>query len=77
MSARSRIGLWLELARPFTLLAPALGVVSGAITAAGADPRDVWTADLVRYTTIGAIMAMVLNAGNNALNQIYTSRSTG
>lgn len=71
MSGRSRAALWLELARPFTLLAPALGVVSGAITAAGADPRDVWTADLVRYTAIGAIMAMVLNGANNALNQIY------
>lgn len=71
MSGRSRVALWLELARPFTLLAPALGVVSGAITAAGADPRDLWTAGLVRYTAIGAIMAMVLNGANNALNQIY------
>ena len=63
--------LWLELARPFTLVAPALGVVSGAITAAGAVPADRWTADLLTYTTIGAVMAMVLNAANNALNQIY------
>ena len=62
---------WLELSRPFTLVAPALGVVSGAITAAGAYPRATWTADLVTYTLIGALMAAVLNAGNNALNQIY------
>ena len=71
MSSDSRTTLWLELSRPFTLVAPALGVVSGAITAAGADPRDAWTGDLITYTVIGALMAMVLNAGNNALNQIY------
>lgn len=71
MSAPTRAGLWLELSRPFTLVAPALGVVSGAITAAGAAPEDPWTAALVRYTVIGTVMAMVLNAANNALNQIY------
>ena len=69
--ASSRLRLWLELSRPFTLVAPALGVVSGAITAAGAYPRDTWTGSLVVYTVIGALMAAVLNAGNNALNQIY------
>ncbi|MBA2303512.1 MAG: UbiA family prenyltransferase [Acidobacteria bacterium] len=61
----------MELSRPFTLVAPALGVVSGAITAAGAAPPDSWTGELLRFTAIGAVMAMVLNAGNNALNQIY------
>ena len=71
MSVTARAALWLELSRPFTLVAPALGVLSGAITAAGAEPRDVWTLDLVRYTVIGALMAAILNAGNNALNQIY------
>lgn len=71
MRRDSKAALLLELSRPFTLVAPALGVVSGAITAGGAEPRDVWTADLVRFTAIGALMAMVLNAANNALNQIY------
>jgi 4-hydroxybenzoate polyprenyltransferase len=67
----SRAALWLELSRPFTLAAPALGVVSGAITAAGAEPADRWTSNLVTYTVVGALMAMILNAGSNALNQIY------
>jgi 4-hydroxybenzoate polyprenyltransferase len=67
----SRASLWLELSRPFTLVAPALGVVSGAITAAGAHPRDSWNTDLVLYTATGAAMAAVLNAASNALNQIY------
>lgn len=71
MRAASLPALWLELSRPFTLVAPALGVVSGAVTAAGAAPRDHWTADLVLYTAVGALMAMVLNGANNALNQIY------
>jgi len=71
MKQASLPALWLELARPFTLVAPALGVVSGAITAAGAEPPDAWTTDLVAFTAVGALMAMVLNGANNALNQIY------
>jgi 4-hydroxybenzoate polyprenyltransferase len=66
-----RAGLFLELSRPFTLVAPALGVVSGAVTAAGAVPREPWSSALVIYPVIGAVMAATLNAGNNALNQIY------
>jgi 4-hydroxybenzoate polyprenyltransferase len=62
---------YLELGRPFTLIAPALGFVSGAITAIGAAPYEPWRAELVVFPLIGALMAAVLNAGNNALNQIY------
>jgi len=67
----SHVALWMELSRPFTLVAPALGVVSGAITAAGAHPRDPWTPELFINMGIGALMAAVLNAASNALNQIY------
>jgi 4-hydroxybenzoate polyprenyltransferase len=62
---------YLEFGRPFTLIAPALGVISGAVTAAGAAPREAWSAALIVYPLLGALMAAVLNAGNNALNQIY------
>ena len=62
---------YLELGRPFTLIAPALGFVSGAITAIGAAPYEPSRAELVVFPLIGALMAAVLNAGNNALNQIY------
>ena len=34
----------LEFSRPFTLVAPALGFVSGAVTAYGAAPREAWHA---------------------------------
>ena len=58
----------LELARPFTLVAPALGFFSGGLTAIGAAPREHWDATLLAYPVIGAAMAAVLNAASNALN---------
>jgi 4-hydroxybenzoate polyprenyltransferase len=71
MSRQSRASLFLEFSRPFTLVAPALGFASGAATAAGAAPREPWSLDLVLYPCIGLVMAAVLNAASNALNQIY------
>jgi 4-hydroxybenzoate polyprenyltransferase len=62
---------YVELSRPFTLVAPALGVVSGAVSAAGAAPAEPWSTALLVYPALGALMAATLNAGNNALNQIY------
>ena len=67
----ARASAYAELGRPFTLIAPALGVISGAVTAAGAAPPETWSAALLTYPLVGALMAAVLNAGNNALNQIY------
>jgi 4-hydroxybenzoate polyprenyltransferase len=71
MTGRSRGALWFEFSRPFTLVAPALGFASGAVTAAGAAPREAWSADLLLYPLIGLTMAAVLNAASNAINQIY------
>src|SRR5258705_9954334 len=71
MTRQSRASLLLEFSRPFTLVAPALGFASGAATAAGAAPREPWNIDLVLYPVIGLVMAAVLNAASNALNQIY------
>ncbi len=62
-----------EFARPFTLLAPALGFASGAVTAAGADPREPVATTLWLYPAIGVLMSAVLNAASNGLNQIYDS----
>jgi 4-hydroxybenzoate polyprenyltransferase len=66
-----RAALLLEFSRPFTLVAPALGFISGAATAYGAAPRESWRWEIVLYPLIGALMAAVLNAASNALNQIY------
>ena len=46
--------------------------LSGAATAYGAAPREaVDIRDLIVFPLIGALMAAVLNAASNALNQIY------
>jgi 4-hydroxybenzoate polyprenyltransferase len=62
---------YVDLGRPFTLVAPALGFISGALTAIGAAPREPWSPWLLVAPIAGAAMAALLNAGNNALNQIY------
>jgi 4-hydroxybenzoate polyprenyltransferase len=66
-----KLALFFELSRPFTLVAPALGFFSGGLTAIGAAPYEPWTPRLLVYPLIGSLMAAVLNAGNNTLNQIY------
>ncbi len=63
--------IYLEFARPFTLFAPALGMASGGATAIGAAPAESWRWSLVLYPALGALMAAVLNAASNGLNQIY------
>lgn len=65
------LAAYVDLARPFTLVAPALGFLSGAITAIGAAPPEPWTPWLLGPPIVGSAMAALLNAGNNALNQIY------
>jgi 4-hydroxybenzoate polyprenyltransferase len=68
----SKIRSYVELARPFTLLPPALGVVSGAVTAWGAHgTRDAVSVATLLPVLWGALMAAVLNSASNAINQIY------
>lgn len=71
MSVRDRWQTYVEFARPFTLIAPALGFFSGALTAVGAHPAESWSWGLMVPPILGALMAAVLNAASNALNQIY------
>jgi len=67
--------------RPFTLLPPLLGMVSGAFTAIGASAHHDGSsffehlasgraAAVFYYVFLGALMAAVLNAASNVLNQI-------
>jgi 4-hydroxybenzoate polyprenyltransferase len=67
-----KLRLYVDFARPFTLLPPALGVVSGAVTAWGAHGTRV-PLSLATLLPIawGALMAAVLNSASNAINQIY------
>ena len=68
----NKIKTYVDFARPFTLLPPALGVVSGAVTAWGAHgTRDAVTLATFLPVLWGALMAAVLNSASNAINQIY------
>jgi geranylgeranylglycerol-phosphate geranylgeranyltransferase len=66
---------YIALARPFTLLPPLLGIVSGAICAWGSahnpDPARVLSSSVIWTIVLGSLCASFLNAANNALNQIY------
>jgi len=68
----SRLKTYADFARPFTLMPPALGVVSGAVTAWGAHgTRAAITPSMLLPVLWGALMAAVLNSASNAINQIY------
>jgi 4-hydroxybenzoate polyprenyltransferase len=72
---RSRRIYW-EFARPFTLLAPAVGMLAGGCIAWGAEPRghspwvDAFWKVMINMA-LGALMASTLNAASNGLNQIF------
>ena len=64
----------LRLVRPFTLLPPLLGIVSGAVCAFGSahnpDPSRHVTWAVVLTVAIGSLCASVMNAASNIVNQI-------
>jgi 4-hydroxybenzoate polyprenyltransferase len=62
----------LRLTRPFTLLPPLVGVLSGAVCAFGSahNASHQITPALVRVVALGAVCASLLNAASNVLNQI-------
>lgn len=66
---------YISLARPFTLLPPLLGIVSGAVCAWGSahnpDPTRAITSSVILTVVLGSLCAALLNAANNTLNQIY------
>jgi geranylgeranylglycerol-phosphate geranylgeranyltransferase len=64
------------LARPFTLLAPAVGMVSGSLVALGTlrgkgTEDGALLADAAPAIALGALMAAALNVASNAVNQIF------
>jgi 4-hydroxybenzoate polyprenyltransferase len=70
-----RAAVYWRFARPFTLLPPLLGMLSGACSAIGAVAKhrgmdrlallgEVWP-----YLLVGSVMAATLNAASNVLNQ--------
>ena len=73
--SHARAAVFFELSRPFTLVAPALGFASGAVTAAGAVPREALSRELLLFPLIGLTMAAVLNAASNAPSFCWNARS--
>jgi 4-hydroxybenzoate polyprenyltransferase len=67
----SRFGDYVALSRPFTLLAPALGMVTYGLAACGAQGTFVPTAADARHIALGAFVAALLNVASNAVNQIF------
>ncbi len=71
----SKFQLYMQLARPFTLLPPLLGIVSGAVCAFGSvhnpDPSRQLTMPVVLTVILGSVCASLMNAASNAINQIY------
>jgi len=67
---KSKAGLYWELARPFTLIAPALGMFTGSVIALGASPPVPLTGWVAVKIALGTLMAAVLNAASNTLNQV-------
>src|SRR5215813_9992657 len=65
---------WLRLARPFTLLPPLVGIVSGAVCAFGSahnpDPARRVTWAVVLTVIVGSLCASAMNAASNIVNQI-------
>jgi 4-hydroxybenzoate polyprenyltransferase len=72
---RSKLRLYAQLARPFTLLPPLLGILSGSICAFGSihnpDPSRSVTPSVVLTVILGSLCASFMNAASNAINQIY------
>ena len=65
---------YVRLVRPFTLLPPLVGIVSGAICAFGSahnpDPARRVTWAVVLTVAIGSLCASAMNAASNVVNQI-------
>lgn len=69
---RRALAGYLRLARPFTLLALALGMASGGIVAYFAEgPKLLHGTDFLTVLLIGTLAAALLNGASNSLNQIF------
>src|SRR5258706_1575970 len=71
----SRARLYFAFTRPFTLLPPTFGVVSGALAAFGSahnpDPERRFSPAVVLTILLGSLCAGLLNAASNVINQYH------
>src|SRR5438128_3460091 len=71
----TRAHLYFTFTRPFTLLPPTFGVVSGALTAFGSahnpDSARRFTLPVAATIALGSCCAGLLNAASNVINQFH------
>ncbi len=71
----SRARLYFAFTRPFTLLPPTFGVVSGALTAFGSahnpDPARRFSPAILASILLRSLTAALLNAASNVINQYH------
>ncbi len=71
----ARAHLYFSFTRPFTLLPPTFGVVSGALTAFGSahnpDPMRRLSPSVLLTIFLGSLCAGLLNAASNVINQYH------
>ena len=65
------LSAYARFARPFTLLAPAAGMVCWGLVAVGALPATPWAGWIWGQIGLGALMAAFMNCASNGVNQIY------
>jgi len=64
---------WISMVRPFTLLPPLLGILSGSACAWGSSHNLYvsFTWDLFWTIVLGSFCASLMNAASNIINQVY------
>jgi len=67
VSASPKLKDYIDLARPFTLLAPFFGILSGSLIALG----DLGDYSLIWKGLVAGITGSLLNGASNAINQYY------
>jgi len=66
-----KLKIYWELMRPFTLLAPTVGFISGGLIAIGTNGQAVLTFTYVYPIILGALSAAFLNGASNIVNQYF------
>jgi geranylgeranylglycerol-phosphate geranylgeranyltransferase len=68
-----RLKPWIDMTRPFTLLPPLLGILSGAACAWGSshNPYQEFTWGLFWTLVVASFCASLMNAASNIVNQVY------
>jgi len=67
----TKLSSYFALARPFTLLAPAMGMLAYGLAAAGSGGTFRLDDADARHIALGVFVAALLNVASNAVNQIF------